>query len=43
MGNKAAVCALLLIFCACVIGGAGCGKKGPPQPPDERFYILDGR
>lgn len=44
MANKAAATALLMIFCACVImGAAGCGKKGPPQPPDERFYILDGR
>lgn len=43
MANKAATLALLLIFCACAIGAAGCGKKGPPQPPDERFYTLDGR
>ncbi len=43
MRKKTAALALLIFLCASIMGFAGCGKKGPPQPPDERFYILDGR
>ncbi len=43
MGKKTVALALLIFLCASIMGSAGCGKKGPVQPPDERFYLLDGR
>lgn len=26
---------LITLLCAVVLVNAGCGKKGPPEPPDE--------
>lgn len=34
---------LVILLAALAMGAASCGKKGPPQPPDEAFYSLRGK